>query len=344
MKIFIEELQASINTRVDMLNTVEKWMPVLNNIVLPLHDKKDRMRFNATHMLNTFSEYAMWHRLITGASIVLAGIMSIGETTFKLNHPDREKYKDLNAGELLQEKVFIAYLDTKEFRDKTNDIFLINNSHTIDDAVSELNRLAVIIDEITFIGTVKQQIDAVWAMSDNEIRAKHVEQIAESAAFHKKIIVGIPSNQRFGNIMFVANEETSLLVDSILTQAPHLDLTESSWTLDSDAAFIDWFNEFRARIEMHCCMATAFEHLTRLGEDGLESKKQIEWRLGSILLAENGKTNCDKVVTAVNYLHNILNERKQFEPKSFKLLTEQELQATLCRRDDKDVYLLSLYN
>lgn len=342
MRIFIEELQISLGIDADTFKSLQGWINVFDSILTPIHDHKSKLQLNADYLVETFADFATFYRFYSAGSVLLGGILLLSSNIFKLNHPEKEKFLDLEPDEILGLDEFKQYLATPDYKRIIDGVISIGNTRTKEDARQSIRATAKGIGELVFNNAVEKNVESIFRVPDVVIRGASALEIMKSREQFKCLNVWIESEQRAALIFFNgAQQEFALLDKWMATPELKLDIQDNHYQIADRASFIQWFNALRSKLDSECNYNTLMSYVDRFPKAQAEAYRTNIRNKITIIAAENSESIYQTRIRVVGYINRILNSRKGYTEKKFIELKEAELDAALEHEHKK--YTLSLY-
>lgn len=343
MKIFVKQLQTSINLNTEVFELLRKHIKASNSLIIPIHDHKAKLQLNAEYMAATASEFWDFYRLFNAYSIVLGGIALVSNKIYRIKKATPDQ-KALSAEEIIALTEFKEFIKTQEFASIMNQIHTMGDTRDVVDAYSEIRTLAQKLSKELDSKAVIQNVTIALNLTDKACKAMTAPlRILNKWNERYLSLCILDSNERV-IIHFHGSEEEYELLDNWLS-TPELKLNllenENTWEIQDKESFIKWFNSLRTRLESECSYQTILAMLSDL--DTTKQKKYIEAIQEKIAILSAANTT-DIISTrkkVIAYLHQMLNSRQGYSLKRYTDFTVEDLNANWNK--EKQVYVLSLY-
>lgn len=343
MRIFIEELQLSLVVDKALLTHLQTWLNVFDTILTPVRDKKSQMQLNADYLVETFADYAKFHRFYAAGSALLGGIIVLSGQIFKLNHPDKSQYLDMDYEEIMHTEEFKRYLNTAEYKKILDSHIGIGPTKTEDEARQSIRAAAARITELTFNRSVQKNIDYIFRLSDPLIRGMCVIEFSKARDSHEYLDIRLSDTDRRVLIHFNGTNEEYALLDKWFS-SPELRVKRErgQFVFENEARFLQWMNALRSKLDSECNYLTLLSYLEKFPTNKQEIyKKNIQDRI-TLIANQNSDSVYQTRLKVLDYINGLLNHRKGLSPKQFIEIGSGELERSYNKNEQ--AYVLNLYN
>lgn len=342
MRIFIEELQISLDVDDSTFNELKSWIGVFDSILTPITDKKAQLQLDGEYLVETFADFAKFYRFFSASSALLGGILLLSANIFKLNYKHKERFLDLEPDQIITHEEFKQYLATPEYKTLIDGVVSIGATRSEEDARRSIRETAKRIGELIFNNAVEKNIDSIFRLPDILIRGVSTINILQARDRQKCLNIWIEEDGLEAQIFFNGSEQEYALLDKWLG-SPELNLPRwnNHYVIHSKTDFIQWFNALRSKLDSECNYATLMHYIDQFPKDQAELYSANVRNKITAIASENSQSIYETRLRVIAYINRILNSRKGFAAKTFEEIKEDELDALLSPEDQ--AYILSLY-
>lgn len=342
MKIYIQERRASISIDEGVFSSLIDWMPFLNDLLEPVTDKKLQLAVDATHMVETFDDFAVFQRYFMAGQMLLGAMLVTAERAYKINKKD-SAFNNLPSEQLLKIPEVQDFL-----RDELDNVLAekitIDHIKSVENADDDIINLANKFSKIIFNDALVNNVQSILtANSSILLRAEVALESLLQKRNEQFINLIIESTGQPVMVYFNGCEEQFRLLDKWLDSDDlQLPVSENNVLVTgSPEKLVEWFNKLRLRLENECSYQTLMYFIEKFDEKDQERYKkninnEIKRICESIDLSDH-----DKRKQAVDYCNAILNKRNNVEKKGYTELTVDDLGRFYNK--EKDFYLLNIY-
>ncbi len=343
MKIFVKQLQTSLNLNSEIFELVTSHIKATNSLIIPIRDHRAKLQLNAEYMANTASEFWDFYRIFNAYSIIIGSLALVSEKIFRIKAAT-EEHKSLSTEALIDLPEFKAYLRTQEFSEIMNQVHTMGDTRDLADAYNELRTLSKKLSNEMLTDTISRNVALALNLSDKACKAMTAPLRISNQWNERYLSLHIQDSDEKAIIHFHGSEEEYELLDNWLS-TPELKLklvnNENSWEIQNKDALIKWFNLLRTRLESECSYQTILMMLADLEQ---VSRDKYVAAVQSKIATISAGNAVDILATrkkVISYLHQLLNNRKGFPVKRYQDFTSDDLNANW--NSDRKVYVLSLY-
>lgn len=345
MRIFITELQQSVEIDESTYASVKGVMPFLAKMLTPIKDVKFQLQLNANYLVNNFEDYAIFFRLYSASSIVLGGLFALSENIFRLHHADARDYENLSTEELVKTEIFQDFCKTESYKEKLDEVALVNDVDNLDEAVKEVLRLSGVLSKAILNSSIYNNVVSTFALKTEHIRAALTPNLISDRKAERCLNIYIKQSQRRALIFFNGSEREYEMLDNWLsTEELKLPINEddSAWIVESEQDLVAWFNGLRSRLESECSYQTLMNYVDTFDDTEKDKyKRNIQNKLTA--LSKMSAENILEIrLRVIGFLNAILNSRKGEQEKKFESFTIAQLASSFS--NENDYYLLNLYS
>ena len=318
MKIFVKQLQTSLNLNSEIFELVTSHIKATNSLIIPIRDHRAKLQLNAEYMANTASEFWDFYRIFNAYSIIIGSLALVSEKIFRIKAAT-EEHKSLSTEALIDLPEFKAYLRTQEFSEIMNQVHTMGDTRDLADAYNELRTLSKKLSNEMLTDTISRNVALALNLSDKACKAMTAPLRISNQWNERYLSLHIQDSDEKAIIHFHGSEEEYELLD----------------------ALIKWFNLLRTRLESECSYQTILMMLADLEQ---VSRDKYVAAVQSKIATISAGNAVDILATrkkVISYLHQLLNNRKGFPVKRYQDFTSDDLNANW--NSDRKVYVLSLY-
>lgn len=342
MKIYIQERRASISIDEGVFSSLVDWMPFLNDLLEPVTDKKLQLAVDATHMVYTFDDFAVFQRYFMAGQMLLGAMLVTAERAYKINKKD-SAFNNLPPEQLLKISEVQDFL-----RDELDNVLAekitIDHIKSVENADDDIINLANKFSKIIFNDALVNNVQSILTTNSSILlRAEVALESLLQKRNEQFINLIIESTGQPVMVYFNGCEEQFRLLDKWLDSDDlQLPVSENNVLVaGSPEKLVEWFNKLRLRLENECSYQTLMYFIEKFDEKDQERYKkninnEIKRICESIDLSDH-----DKRKQAVDYCNAILNKRNNVEKKGYTELTVDDLGRFYNK--EKDFYLLNIY-
>lgn len=343
MKIFVKQLQTSLDLNTEIFHLVTDHIKAAKNLVIPINDHRAKLLLNAQYTTATASEFWDFYRIFNAYSIIVGAMALVSEKIYRITKSTPEE-RTLSTEELIQTDSFKSFLNTQEFADIMNQIHTMGSTVEVADAYSELRTLSRKLSAELQSNAVEQNVSIALNLSDLACKLATTPFRIKNQWNERYLAFLINETNEKIIMHFHGSDEEYELLDNWLS-TPELKLPlvegENTWAIESKVEFIKWFNLLRSRLESECSYQTILIMLSDLQESQKQKYIDAIQEKISVISAANGSHVLDNRVKVIAYLHQLLNNRKGFPVKRYTDFTMEHLTANW--NSSKSLYVLSLY-
>lgn len=342
MKIYIQERRASISIDEGVFSSLVDWMPFLNDLLEPVTDKKLQLAVDATHMVDTFDDFAVFQRYFMAGQMLLGAMLVTAERAYKINKKD-SAFNNLPSEQLLKIPEVQDFL-----RDELDNVLAekitIDHIKSVENADDDIINLANKFSKIIFNDALVSNVQSILTTNSSILlRAEVALESLLQKRNEQFINLTIESTGQPVMVYFNGCEEQFRLLDKWLDSDDlQLPVSENNVLVaGSPEKLVEWFNKLRLRLENECSYQTLMYFIEKFDEKDQERyKKNINNEIKRICESIDPSDH-DKRKQAVDYCNAILNKRNNVEKKGYTELTVDDLGRFYNK--EKDFYLLNIY-
>lgn len=343
MKIFVKQLQTSLNLNSEIFELVKTHIKATNSLITPIRDHRAKLQLNADYMANTASEFWDFYRVFNAYSIIIGSLALVSEKIFRIKAATAE-HKKLSTEELIATPEFKAYLQTDEFSEIMNQVHTMGDTSDLANAYSELRTLSRKLSNELLTDNISRNVGVALNLTDKACKALTAPLRISNQWNERYLSLQLKDSNEQIIIHFHGSEEEYELLDNWLS-TPELKLplidNKNTWEIQSKEAFIKWFNLLRTRLESECSYQTI---LMMLGDLDQVKKDKYVTAIHSKIATISAANAMDVISTrkkVITYLHQLLNSRKGYPVKRYSDFEAGDLNANW--NEGRKVYVLSLY-
>lgn len=343
MKVFIQELQLSLKIDDSLFQQSRAVIHVIDKILTPIVDRKAQLQFDAQYYVDSFAQFAAFHRMHQAGLIVVGAMLLLSLNIFKLHYTRRAAFLDMSDNEILNHPEFSAYLSTDSYRGFVDASISIQDTSTQEKARDSIKAVLRRITQLTYNDSAERNVAIIFSLSDITIRGLYTVSILNARSLPRTIDVLIESTNTITSIIYNGSEEEYALLDKWM-ELPEFKLAmrDNTLTTKDEDSFLKWFNALRSKLDSECNYITLINHINQYPkEQSVRFAENIKDKIAAIA-AENSDSIYQTRLRVLSYINGLLNLRSGSTKIKFVEMDEWDIRTSFDKKHKRNV--LSLYH